>query len=134
MDVHSAIQEQISGATAEAGRALGAMRIAAKANTQADLLAVMDDLGGEQNLRRVADALSQAESPRQLNQMVKDLSKPGGWDMVMESRYGSMLSGPVTHSKNIISNQLTALFGAVERKAGQMIGVYRQDENILKGE
>lgn len=114
---HAALQEQVSGATAEAGRALSALRITAK--TEKQRLAAIDRLikegGGEKGLRDIADKIATFDDPAALNAFVKESMKPSLKDKIFEVWINFLLSGPVTHAVNITSNTLTGLWSIPER-------------------
>lgn len=114
---HAALQEQVSGATAEAGRALSALRITAK--TEKQRLAAIDRLikegGGEKNIRDLADKIRTFNDPAALNAFVKDAMKPTLVDKAQEVWINWLLSGPQTHVVNITSNTLFSLWQMPER-------------------
>jgi hypothetical protein len=116
--VHAGIQEQVSGMTAEAGRALQSYRIMAK-STEGKLKAV-DELmrnldKGKMSTQDLAAKIAGIDSGEGLNTYVRQLRQATSWDMVMEAWINGMLSGPVTHSANMLSNGLVALLQVPER-------------------
>jgi hypothetical protein len=114
---HIALQRQVSGLTAEAGRTLSAMRIAgesAPARARA-FKRVVEAIGGEEKLtEEIIDRLAKIdpESPtfiRDVNMFVRDVSEAKTGDKVFELWVNALLSGPQTHVVNTVSNALTAL-------------------------
>jgi len=114
---HAALQEQVSGATAEAGRALSALRITTQ--TEKQRLAAIDRLikegGGEKGLRDLADKIGTFDDPAALNAFVREAMKPSLGDKVLEVWINWLLSGPQTQAVNIDSNTVTSLWQIPER-------------------
>jgi len=127
---HAAIQEQVAGATAEAGRALAQFRMVAnsRAVTGDVLGSLLNGPGGRKRLVDAADALLDAAetSPGKFNVLADKLAKPRWIDKATELRYFMLLSGPQTHAANIISNTLTALGQFPEHAAAAAIGLGRR--------
>ncbi|SEQ47323.1 Endonuclease YncB, thermonuclease family [Sphingobium sp. YR768] len=110
---HVAIQEQISGATAEAGRALAQFRMMADSrNVRGNVLnALSEGGGGRTGLREAADLILEGNAidPGSINRAARDALKPGWGDKFKELWINSLLSGPQTHVVNAVSNTMTAL-------------------------
>lgn len=140
---HTAIQEAVSGMTAEAGRALSAFRMAADSR---DLPGrVLEGLasagGGAGRLKDAADRiLDLAQDPANLNRFVEKVSKPTFADRAQEIWYNYLLSGPQTHMVNILSNTMTALGQLPEHAVAAGVGAarkaFKRDEadRVLFGE
>ena len=118
-NVHYAIQMQLAGAAAEAGRALNIFRRVAQADAISvgkvkDFLAAtsLDKRVGPEAL---ADAISSMDSPAQVAAFVKQAKNASTWDMFVEAWINGLLSGPVTHAVNVASNMLTSLWVIPER-------------------
>tara|TARA_R110002124_G_scaffold287106_2_gene470478 strand:+ start:1375 stop:5913 length:4539 start_codon:yes stop_codon:yes gene_type:complete len=129
---HVAIQEQVSGATAEAGRTLQAFRIAADSrDAPANVLrGLVGSAGGGQRIQDAADAiLDLAEDPGKLNRFTEKALKPGFKDMAVELWYNFLLSGPQTHVVNMTSNTLTALAQLPEHAVAATLGGARRAFN-----
>jgi len=135
---HVAIQEQVSGATAEAGRALSQFRITAKASdVQGRVLkALVDEGGGEDRLKEVAQAILDLRDPAKANQFLRQAIKPRFRDKLVELYYNSLLSGPQTHAVNILSNTLTSLAQIPEHAIASGIGQLRRssEDRVLGSE
>ena len=128
---HVAIQEQVAGISAEAGRALGAMRMLANSdNITPEMLASV--LGGGMDVKGAARAIRQAgtRNPKARARAIKAAIKPTFTDMLIEYWYNSILSGPATHIVNVLSNTLTTLNQLPEFAAAAAIGGARRALNI----
>ncbi|NML95464.1 thermonuclease family protein [Novosphingobium sp. TW-4] len=127
---HVAIQEQVSGMTAEAGRALQQFKMLAESrNVRGDVLkAVVDRSGGGKRLQDAAETLLDAVEgdPGKFNVVADKLSKPRWIDKAIELRYFMLLSGPQTHVANIVSNTMTALGQFPEHAAAAALGLGRR--------
>ena len=112
---HRMIQEQVSGITAEAGRALRAFRMMGTEGEQ--VASVNEFLQGAtgrtlNQLRREAQAGASLDTAAQVSKFVNDVAKPDGWDMAMEYYINGLISGPATHTTYAIGNALLALWKA----------------------
>lgn len=115
MVVHKAIQEQVSGLTAEAGRALQSFKILAGSEREMirNVQEMIDASGGSGVSRRMARRLAAAAedgtlSRAQLNEVVRKGALARSWDVFLEVWINSLLSGPQTQAVNILSNALVA--------------------------
>jgi hypothetical protein len=118
-NTHYAIQMQLAGAAAEAGRALNIFRRVAQADA-ISVSKVKDFLTAASLDKRVgpealADAISSMESPAQVAAFVKQAKRATTWDMFVEAWINGLLSGPTTHAVNVTSNLLTSLWVIPER-------------------
>jgi hypothetical protein len=88
---HVAIQEQVAGATAEAGRALAQFRIKADSRAARGVLpAFVEGGGGASRLRDAADMIANsADDPGALNAMAARALKPKFKDKLVELWYNS---------------------------------------------
>ena len=119
---NTALQEQVSGATAEAGRALSAARITAKTEKQRTeaLRQLIDTHGGDDSLRDLAAKITSINDPAALQRFIRQSQKATFSDKALEVYINSLLSGPQTHAVNITSN---ALFGAYQIPERLLAGV-----------
>ncbi len=127
---HLMIQESMSAVTAEAGRALRAFRELQGAEGGAEAQAVTDFLKSATGkdlfqLQQEARLGASLETPQQVSKFLKDSQKPKFTDMIIEYWINSLLSGPVTHVKNILANTLVAANSVVETAAAAGIGKIR---------
>lgn len=108
----AAIQEQVSGATAEAGRTLQQFRMLAGA-TKDDIARLLEAqrAGGLDDVIELASVL---DDPAQVANFVANASKAKTSDMLLEAWINGLLSGPATHATNVLSNSLVALWAIPE--------------------
>ena len=128
---HAAIQEQVSGMTAEAGRLLQQFRMTADSRDTGRALASLGDmLGGAGRIKEVAGRIVDLEqagtTPGGINQYVLKATRPRWKDQAVELYINSLLSGPQTHAVNILSNTLTALGQIPEHVVGAAVGGARR--------
>ncbi len=126
---HVAIQEQVAGMTAEAGRALQQFRQVADARAVRGtvLPEMIERAGGARGIKDAADMIvDHADDPAKLNKLTEQALKPGLKDKLLELWYNSLLSGPQTHAVNILSNTITSLLQIPEHAAAAVIGAPRR--------
>lgn len=126
---HAAIQEQVSGMTAEAGRALSAFRMAADSRDIPGrvLEGLAHTAGGAGRLKDAADRIIDLErDPANLNRFIEKVSKPKFSDRAQEIWYNYLLSGPTTHMVNILSNAMTAVSQIPEHAVAAGVGATRR--------
>lgn len=125
---HVAIQEQVAGATAEAGRALAQFRQMADSRmVRGNVLdALSQGGGGKDRLKAAADLiLDNADTPQRLNKIAAQAMKPKWLDKANELWINSLLSGPQSHVVNAVSNTMTALAQIPEHAAAAGVGALR---------
>ena len=114
--VHKGIQQQVSGLTAEAGRALQQFRIPAGADAQRTRAIQEMIRGGDTELSRdIARRLSSLENPQEVNAFVRQADRATSSDMALEIWINALLSGPQTHAVNTLSNTIVAGLQMPER-------------------
>lgn len=127
---HVAIQEQVAGVVAEAGRALGILRNrASSVNITADMLDAMMAGKGPAGLQRAARNIIEAgkKNPRERAKAIEKAYKATGFDVFLEYWYNAILSGPYTHIYNVLStganvlNNLPVTAGAAAIGAGKKL-------------
>jgi len=129
---HVAIQEQVSGATAEAGRALSQFRMSADSRLPRGrvLKEMLDNAGGRDDLENAAKAIIDLQKvtndPAKVNEFAAKALKPKFKDKLIELWYNSLLSGPQTHAVNILSNSMTAALQLPEHVAAAALGGVRR--------
>lgn len=124
LNLHYAIQAQVSGMTAEAGRALQSFNMKArsselKVNQIKDFLTM---LPGGASTEKMAEALSSFDSPEQIGTFVKQVQRATTTDMFLEAWINGLLSGPQTHAVNMMSNAMNAVWQVPERFLAATIG------------
>jgi len=124
---HVAIQEQIAGMTAEAGRALSSFRILAKGTEGAkDLGDVLTKLGGRDDIIDVAKRIGSLDTPQKISKFLADTRQAKASDMAVELWINALLSGPQTHAVNTTSNALISLWTVPETALASGIGSVRK--------
>lgn len=122
--LHSSIQSQMKGVQSEIARALGAMRIEAKAgnlvlNEVDDLLA---NLGGREVNLKFARKMAEQTDPAKIAAMTRMGAMARTQDAVYEMWVNNILSGPTTHVVNAMGNSLVALLTVAERGTASAVG------------
>lgn len=136
MALHAAIQQQVSGLTAEAGRALQAFNIPAGGSAvQVRLIREMlDNAGGAEFSREMAQKLAALDGTDKINQAVRRGWMMKATDAFFEVWINALLSGPQTHVVNSLSNSLVALWQMPERLLAAGIGRLSGSDAIRGGE
>jgi hypothetical protein len=122
--VHFAILGQVSGLASEAGRALNQFKIMAK-NFESGMIRLEEFLNltkGKLPIEKVAEKIADLDTPEGLTKVVGGLYKATTWDKFIELWINGLLSNPVTHMVNSISNTLTGLWMVPERFLASQIG------------
>jgi len=124
MTQHRAIQAQVSGMTAEAGRALQQFNVAAKSAKEQERLIkeALETTGGEGISRNMAEMIAELKDVNQLGKVVKEANQAKTFDVLYEVWINGLLSGPTTHAVNVISNTMTAALTVTERKVASALG------------
>lgn len=135
---HAAIEEQISGATAEAGRALSQFRMLARAeDAGADAVrSYLKGAGGKESIQDAAEAIVDLmEDPAKASHFMREAIKPRWRDKFNELWVNSLLSGPRTHVVNFVGNALTTALSFPELATTAAIGkLTRSTDRALFGE
>ncbi|MFA7278773.1 MAG: hypothetical protein WC100_01650 [Sterolibacterium sp.] len=123
-DRHLMIQAQVSGITAEAGRALRAFReIGGGADAKMLSQFLEENTGRTLNqLQAEAKKGMSLDTPQKVSKFLQDSQKPKFSDMMLEYWINSLLSGPMTHVKNIMGNALLAVNAVAETAIASQIG------------
>lgn len=127
---HAAIQEQVAGATAEAGRALGQFKMMAnsRAVPREVLSSIVDSGGGPRRVSEAADLILDAIEgpPGRFNTVARKAASPRFSDKLAELFINNLLAGPQTHIVNAISNTMTSIAQIPENAAASAIGAARR--------
>jgi hypothetical protein len=115
-----AVQAQVSGATAEAGRALQALKIIARSGDARELEALdraITTVVGKKDAKDIAAGIVDAAESGSRGAVAKELDKlkPSTWDKIYEFWINSILSGPFTQAANIGGNLLRGVYAPMER-------------------
>lgn len=132
---HRAIQAQVSGMTAEAGRALNSFKILAESSDQQTraISEALDAGGGMGFTKDLATKLSRLE-PHQVNAFVKQSMGAKTKDAVYEAWINGLLSSPATHAVNVLGNSITTAWSVGERRVASWIGRGLGDQGVPDGE
>jgi hypothetical protein len=133
---HAAIQEQIAGITAEAGRALAQFRYMAKADALTQDKMITEYLlkrGGDKSVRDVAGKIANMDSTRRVSSFARESYKPTFLDKVQEVWINGLLSSPSTHIVNVSSNTLVAGLTPIEYAVAAAIGAIKRDPDRITG-
>ena len=117
---HVAIQYQVSGMTAEAGRALQAFRITAKAEGELGVKQLGDALemsGGTSSAKAMARIIMDSKDLKHLNAETRKVHGIRVTDLFFEHWINGLLSGPTTHEVNMLSNAAVIVHGMADRVA-----------------
>jgi hypothetical protein len=129
-DRHQLIQAQIAGITAEAGRALRAFRDISMTGDAAAADQIVRQATGRTlfQLQREAQLGMALETPQQVSAWMRATGEHSFGKMMVEYWINSLLSGPATHTTNIIGNNILSLWKAgPETAAAAMIGALRRN-------
>lgn len=124
MAQHQAIQHQVAGMTAEAGRALQSFRIQA-ASTKEQQRAIEDainDSGGFDINKQLAKRLGQLENSKEVGQVLSQMHGNRWWNASSELFINGILSGAPTHMANVSSNLFVNALTVSERKVASLFG------------
>lgn len=102
---HAAVQAQVMGATAEAGRALNILRKTTKYRQQGEMVeAIIKSAGGREKLVQIAEGLKLLDTPGAVNAFVREALPATTGEKVIEAWKAALLSNPATHVVNATSN------------------------------
>jgi hypothetical protein len=136
---HAMIQGHVSGATAEAGRALNIFRALKKIEGYDEATALGKFLNEQDNgktLDQLQTEMKYAEKltdPKQLSRFLEDSKNPKFKDRILYYYLNALLSGPMTHLRYSVGNMLNALatplveiplaagYGALREAAGMKV-------------
>ena len=137
LNVHYAIQAQVSGMTSEAGRSLQSFNIKSKSSQVSvkKIGELLKNLPLGMTTKDLAAAVSTIDSVEGITTFARQAQRATTKDMFMEAWINGLLSGPQTHAVNTLSNSLVALWQIPERFLASGIGrVLPGDQAIREGE
>ena len=111
---HGLIQRGVKGIQTETARSLAVFRIPRDGNA-AVVRQVIDEYGGDAALSDMAKSYLTLESRAARNSMVEKSTMSGLKDMWFTTYINGLLSSPVSHAKNIVSNTTFGLYQIPER-------------------
>lgn len=117
LDLHVALQRDVSGATAEVGRTLQQQKIIAQTEKvrQRFIKEIIESKGGRDTIEAKAAALADIDDPAILARMIPKLQKATTKEKITEIWINGLLSGIPTHVVNFGSNLLVAAYSVPER-------------------
>ena len=116
---HAAIQAEVAGITAEAGRALGAFRIMSEAKQKAKSVeGLLNIAGGKEINEEILDKLIKIdpENTAATNKFIKKSVFAKTTDAIYEYWINAILSAPTTHVTNTVSNLATGAYRTLIEK------------------
>jgi N12 class adenine-specific DNA methylase len=136
---HAAIQEQVAGMTAEAGRALQQFKMLAGDDYFKAAKTIMDDAKSKKEMgvdavRELADMVDALNNPAQIGKFTRDAFKVSIFDMLRELWINALLSGIRTQVTNVLSNTVTAMWQVPETAIASAIGRLHAGERVEAGE
>ena len=134
---HAAIQEQIAGMTAEAGRALNQFRMLAGQDYFKQARNIMENAKsqkefGTEAVKELAKMIDGMKDGVQIGRFTRTAFKTTTMDILRELWINALLSGPRTHATNILSNGLTALLQVPETAVAATISGLRGDRDGVR--
>jgi hypothetical protein len=121
---HHAVQKEVLGARAEAGRALQAWSIPSTGTPSEKLKGmetILDSFGGVDASKDLAKKLASFGDGQlnlsQINYITQKSAYARTGDALIEAWTAGLLTNPVTHAKNLASNSLVTLMSVGERYA-----------------
>lgn len=133
---HAAIQEQIAGITAEAGRALAQFRYMAKTDALTQDKMITEYLlkrGGDEGVKNIAGKIANMDTVRRVSSFARESYKPTFLDKVQEVWINGLLSSPSTHIVNVSSNTLVAALTPFEYAVAAAIGAIKRNPDRITG-
>lgn len=118
---HGMIQKGVKGIQTETARALAVFRIPRDGNSQV-IRQVLDEFGGDGALQDMARSYLSLESRAAQNAMIEKSMMSGVKDVWFTTFINGLLSSPVSHAKNIVSNTLFGLYQIPERTVASLYG------------
>jgi len=118
---HGLIQRGVKGIQTETARSLAVFRIPRDGNA-AIVRQVIDEYGGDQALSDLAKSYLTLESRAAQNALVEKSMMSGVKDVWFTTYINGLLSSPVSHAKNIVSNTMFGLYQIPERLVAAFYG------------
>lgn len=111
---HGLIQKGVKGIQTETARALSVFRIPREGNAPI-VRQVLDEFGGDAALQDLAKSYLTLESQAARNALIEKSMMSGVKDIWFTTFINGLLSSPVSHAKNILSNTMFGLYQIPER-------------------
>ena len=131
MAQHRAIQLEVAGMTAEAGRALQSFRIMASSAAEQEKMIkeAIEASGGMDVNQNMAARMADVKNVNAVGPIVKNFHQATALDMISEFWVNGLLSGLGTHAMNITSNLSVIGLSVVERQVAGAFG-----KSVARGE
>lgn len=122
INLHTAIQYQVTGLAGDAGRVLNAFKIAAASS--AEQLRGIDDILKNMpiSVETLAKKINTLDSAKGLNKYARTIANGGTREMLFEGWINGLLSSPLTHMVNITGNSMNLLWQIPERALSTFFG------------
>lgn len=130
---HVAIQEQVAGMTAEAGRTLNQFKMRAQSDEARAraIKGLIEGRGGRERIEEIAEMMAELDTPEKVARFARDSFKAKTSDMLLEAWINGLLSGLSTQVVNVTSNALVALWTIPEHVLASGIGALRGGPNRI---
>lgn len=124
------LQAQFLGARAETGRALQILKSTKRENDKlAEIQELLERYGGAGKINELAGLLSEFSDPRQALKFAKDAAKATTWEKILEAWKAGLVSGPITHEVNVLSNTAFAGMRLGRDSVAAAFGLLRRGED-----
>lgn len=118
---HGTLQKSIKGIQTETARALAIFRIPRDGGGNANAIRqILDEYGGDKSLQDLAKSYLSVESRARRNEMVEKSMFSSVKDIWFSTWINGLLSGPTTHSKNILGNSMFGAYQIPERAVASL--------------
>lgn len=129
LTTNMAFQENLAGATAEAGRAFRILREQPSSGRSLALRQLMEERAKGVPAEEILRKISMLDTPEQVATFIGKISKPKFSEKIEEYFVNSLLSGPRTHIFNLASNIGVSLTAPFEKYAEAGIGAVLRTPN-----
>jgi len=122
---HIAIQEHVSGAIAEAGRALQIMRAVKGlkgATVDANIKEYLEGTEAPELATEIAKKMQGLETLAEVNTTTRAINKATVFDMIFEGWINGLLTNPTTHVVNITGSAAALFYSIPERFVAEQLG------------
>ena len=139
---HAAIQAEVSGFTAEAGRASNAFKIMIGEIKNAEAISkIIAENQGVDAVAAMAEKIAKLNDPAAVSGTLARMNRATGAEMGLEVWINGLLSGPQTHVANITGNSIVVAMSVPETLVAAAVGKSRSlfkgqahTERVLAGE
>jgi len=131
--IHSNIHTIATGVRAEAGRSLRVFGVDLAPGVRANMTALAEVIQNQNGIspQRLAAMIASLPSPEKLAQFTTRAQRATKTDMALEIWINALLSNPVTHTANFISNSVTTTWAIPERFLAAGMGDISLSEGVV---